>query len=188
MNKNYRTQKILGFVLSLGISMPSLAAGVTPANCTSLIGPPVMTVNSTNCVAQANTIRQCIQNSLASQTPSSSGSVSTQIQASSTASQTLAMLDFQCQYYANYNPEPQSTGPGAGGIGGTLKSMLGIGSQSAKPSAATALPATNAAISNQASKLNSLEATKVPPAKSNNSGTQNNSNTKENNSNSINWF
>ncbi len=179
--KLYNSIRTIGLGLVLGTSNLALAAAPSPSTCASLVS---MQASYKNCQANAATISQCIQNNLASQIPSSSGSISSQLQAASSASQSLTKLDFQCQYLLAYGSQPpvSNSGPNSngGGLGIHLKKTLGLPTQN---SSAAATPPSNSKLaqSNQATQLNNIKPVAPPASKAN-------SNKDDTNSNSINWF
>ncbi len=176
MNKRYWIPALgVALLTALGISSLSLGAGITPATCAGLLN---LQPSYNNCQNNASTIRQCIQNSLASQI-TSSGSLSNQLQASSNASQSLAQLDFQCQFYLSYGGPMSSANPskGNGALGSAPKTVGGSASA----------PVPNAAVTNQSTQLNKIPAAKAPANNTQPQPQNKNSNTKNNNS-LINWF
>lgn len=176
MNKRYWIPALgVTLLTALGISSLCLGAGITPSTCAGLLS---LQPSYNNCQNNASAIRQCIQNSLASQI-TSSGSLSSQLQASSNASQSLAQLDFQCQFYLSYGGPMSSANPnkGSGALGSAPK---------ATGNAASAPAAPNAAVANQSTQLNKIPAAKAP---ANNAQTQpQNKNSNTNNNSLINWF
>ena len=184
MNKKYRSPvRIIGIGLALS-AMPLAWAAAPPtasacANVLSLISKPL---TYQLCQDNGPTISQCIQNSLASQIPSSTESISAQLQDSNNASQSLAKLDFQCQYLIAYGSQPSPPGGSNpnGGFGSSLKNALGI---KPTPSNTISTPTPNAAMNNQAKQLNNIQA--APPPSNKPAAESNSSNDKNN---SINWF
>ena len=181
MNRKFQSALVLSS-LGLALSISTAHADPSPSTCSSLLS---LQPSYQNCQSNGATIRQCIQDGVASQI-TTSGSLSNQIQAVSNASQTLAQLDFQCQYYLAYGSQPSysSTGPQSSGhLGSSLKGMLGI--HSSDTQSGTTANSANTASTNQSNKLNSIQ-TNPPPASK--AGSQKQQDDKSNNSNSINWF
>lgn len=179
--KLYNSIRTIALGFALGISKLALAAAPSASTCASLLS---MQASYKNCQANAATISQCIQNNLASPIPSSSGSISAQLQAASSASQSLAKLDFQCQYLLAYGSQPPVSNSGSssngGSLGSNLKKMLGLPTQNSS-SATTPPSSSKLAQSNQATQLNNIKPVAPPASKAD-------SNKDDTNSNSINWF
>jgi len=173
-----KPSSLIAFGLALGAA--SLAFGANPnpaptsATCTSMLSTKA---DKNGCSANMGTIRSCIQNGVAAQTPGSATDLKAQLANTSTASQTLAKLDFQCQYILLLDAESNAgaSAPSTNSLGGSLKNMLGLSPEPAAPATAQ----DNSAAENQAAQLNNLKPTQLPSKKNTSD---------QDNKSSINWF